>query len=418
MKLNQKLKKKRGVVLMVTLTTLVFLIVVIQQMAFDSSLEFRNEVSHYHGTRAYYSAKAGLELSLLKLSLYRKALALSEQMSGQVNQPVARALIEQAKSQAYLIWKPPLHWPPLVTEGVAELRQSEIDEMIGDSFLKDVSYRVRVESEESKFNMNDLASPHFQIRTWAIEFLNNLLINFRNQSAWLSYHYSEVDLRELVNQISIHLDPVSTLTQNVKPLNRRLINLNELLLIENFKPELLEILKPYITIHSSGGIHLQFASPLLIQSLSRNLTQSQIEPFLQLLDIENNLEAVFLNSSSELDQLFQQTGLSVLSSEYMEETNDQVSLSSLVFRFDAPQNFQIISTGFSGKVSKSISVLVHDPYFSIKRAFDLMDIYRQKRGSQNPNPNPNPNPSNILLNSPSHFFNPSTPFIIEWKDVN
>ncbi len=407
------LRRQRGVVLMVVLTTIVFLVIIAQQTAFDTSVEFKNGVSHFHGLKAYYAAKSGLELTLLKILIYKKTLNFINAQSQ--NNTAIQSLISQAQSQLYLLWKPPSLWPPLLSEDISEVRKSEVQEMLQDSFFTDVSYEIRVENESSKFNINDLASPHLSIRTWAQQVFNNLLLNLRNQEPWLGDQYSEQELKEILNEIQRRLNPSSSYTQNQTPLNRRLMNINELLLIEGTRPELIELLRPYITVYSSTGVHLQFMKKLLIQSLSNSINQTQAENISQQLDIENNEQEIFISNLNQAQTLFEQEGLNFMKNEYSNINPNTPEIGELVFNFDAPQNFQIISRGSSGSVSKNILAVVHDPYYSIERVFELMNLHKEKSGYQ---PSGGPPSRQDIGQSRLNIYFSSTPFIIEWKDIN
>ena len=87
----------------------------------------------------------------------------------------------------------------------------------------------------------------------------------------------------------------------------------------------------------------------------------------------------------------------------------------LVFNFNAPQNFKIIAQGFSGSISRTLSAVVHDPYSSIERIFTLMNLVKSKSDYAPP---PNPPSREQLLKHTMNIYSHSTPFIIEWKDIN
>ena len=406
--------RKRGMVLLLVLTMIVFLVAIVQQIAFNTSVEFKNGASHFHGLKAYYAAKSGLELTLLKIFIYKKAqefLTKKEKELG--NNPSVQAMAGYVQSQMHLLWKPPLIWPPILPEDISEIKKNEVQEIVQNSFLKKTSYKISVENESSKLNINDLAHPYSSIRIWAENVLTNLLFHLRNQEPWLSHKYSEQDLKDLIEKLKNHLNPTSpAYSADHIPLNRRLLSLDELLNIENFRPELLEFLSPYITVYSSGGLYLQFAKKKLIQSLSPNINEDQAEKMFQQLDLENNEESLFISNLTQAYSLFESESPD-LKEEY--QSKDPPSLGEFVFNFNAPQNFQIKAQGLSGGISRTILAVVHDPYPSIERVFTLMDKLKTHSGYQ---PSEKPPTREELMSHRLNIYSHSTPFIIKWKDIN
>ena len=407
--------RQRGMVLMLVLTMIVFLVAIVQQMAFNTSVEFKNGASHFHGLKAYYAAKSGLELTLLKILIYKQAQnVLNKKQQDLGNNPSVQAMSDYIQSQMHLLWKPPLVWPPSLPEDISEIKKNEVQEIVQNSFLTKASYKVSVENESSKLNINDLAHPYSSIRIWAENILTNLLFHLRNQEPWLNHKYSEQDLKELIEKLKNHLNPSSPVySEDHPPLNRRLMNLDELLNIENFLPELLEFLTPFITVYTPGGLYLQFAKKTLIQSLSPNINENQAEQLFQRLDLENNEESLFISNLNQAYSLFENENLGFIKEEYQPE--DSLSLGELVFNFNAPQNFQITAQGFSGSISRKILAVVHDPYPSIERTFTLMDKLKDHFKYEPPRTPPS---REELLSHKLNIYSHSTPFIIKWKDIN
>ena len=413
---NKKIHpRERGMVLLLVLTIIVFLVAIVQQIAFDTSVEFKNGAVHFHGLKAYYAAKSGLELTLLKIFIYKKAqMFLTKKEKELGNNPSIQTMTSYIQSQMHLLWKPPLVWPPILPEDISEIKKNEVQEIVQNSFLKTAAYKISVENENSKLNINDIAHPHSSIRIWTENVLANLLFHLRNQEPWLNSQYSEQDLKDLIEKLKNHLNPSSpTYSEDHPPLNRRLMSLNELLKIENFRPELLEFLNPYVTVYSSGGLYLQFAKKKLIQSLSPNINEDQAEKVFQKLDIENNEESLFIPNLTQAYGLFESEDLGFIKEEYQSE--DSLSLGKLVFNFNAPQNFQITAQGLSGGVSRTILAVVHDPYPSIERIFTLMDNLKTHSGYTPPTTPPS---RAELRDHKLNIYSHSTPFIIQWKDIN
>ena len=189
---------KKGMVLMIVLTTITLLIVIVQQIAFDTQVEYKNGVSNYRSLRAYYSAKSGVELALLKILTYRK---IHELLKGKNIEsllgPEGSSLIRQYTDQ---IWQQPFSWPPALPEDLSDIRKGEVQDIIQES-LMDLSYTVQIAPEGSRINLNDMASPMPPVRQWTQNTFYNLLVHLRNQNKWLMEKYSVNDLREIQQNI-------------------------------------------------------------------------------------------------------------------------------------------------------------------------------------------------------------------------
>ena len=260
--MNKLFKRKRGMVLMVVLTTITLLIVIVQQIAFDTQVEYKNGVSHYHSLRAYHASKSGIELALLKILTYRK---IHEQLKNKniesILGPEGKEMIQRYTDQ---IWQQPFAWPPIVPTDLSDIRQGEMQDIINTSLL-DMSYSVQIEVEGSRINLNDMISPLPQVREWTRNTFYNLLIHLRNQNAWLQEKYSVNDLRNIQQNI------ITALIDTSHPIGRPLTHFSELEKIEGISPELIEWIRPYISFYSKGGLHLQYANSTLIQSLHENI---------------------------------------------------------------------------------------------------------------------------------------------------
>ncbi|MDE0518871.1 MAG: hypothetical protein OXH36_04885, partial [Bdellovibrionales bacterium] len=56
-----KKSSKKGMALIMVLSTIVFVILIIQETVFDTQVEYRSAIAELNSLRAYYAAKAGME---------------------------------------------------------------------------------------------------------------------------------------------------------------------------------------------------------------------------------------------------------------------------------------------------------------------------------------------------------------------
>ena len=406
-------KNKKGMVLMVVLTTITLLIVIVQQIAFDTQVEYKNGVSNYRSLRAYYSAKSGVELALLKILTYRK---IHELLTGNKKNiesllgPEGSSLIRQYTDQ---IWQQPFSWPPVLPEDLSDIRKGEMQDIIQES-LMDLSYTVQITPEESRINLNDMVSPMPPVRQWTQNTFYNLLVHLRNQNKWLMEKYSVNDLREIQQNILKAMQDPGHL------IGRPLTHFNELETIEGISPELMEWLRPYISFYAVGGVQLQYANPIIMQSLHENMEQNASE---QLVYRRDNTDQTEENPRPlyDFDQtknLWMNQNLNFLTSYYSQKRENEPELHSVVFDYNAPQNFRITSRGTDGQNFHIIETVFYDPHSAFERVFTTMTELKKESGYR-PLQESDPGYQDVQYESSNVPKNQAaSPFIIYWKDVN
>ncbi len=404
--------QKRGVVLMVVLTAVTLLIVIVQQIAFDTQVEYKNGVSNYHSLRAYHAAKSGVELALLNILTYKKIHELInankniESFLGGKGREMIRRYTDQT-------WQKPLSWPPFLPDDLSDIRKGEVQEILEKSLL-DADYNVQISPEESRINLNGMISPIPPVREWTRNTFYNLLIHLRNQNTWLQEKYSVNDLKNIQQNI------VTTLTDPISPIGRPLNHWSELEKIEDISPELIEWIRPYISFYSTGGIQLQYASPVVIQSLHENIDKNTAEQFTAQRDNTDQTEeqSWVLDKFEQVKDLWIQQNMDFLVPVYGPERENKPGLQYFVFDYDAPQNFRITSRGASGQNFHTITAVFYDPHASFKRVYTRMQKFKEESGYKAVTKE-DPRYSDMMYeSSPAPKNKMASPFIIYWKDVN
>ncbi|MDE0151197.1 MAG: type II secretion system protein GspK [Bdellovibrionales bacterium] len=404
-------KQKRGMVLMVVLTTITLMIVIVQQIAFDTQVEYKNGASHYHSLRAYHAAKSGVELALLKIMTYRKIHQLLDNRNLEsVLGPQGKELVRQYTDQ---IWQAPFAWPPVMPPDLSDIRQGEVQDLIGKSLL-DMSYNVQITAENSRINLNDMVSPIPQVREWTRNIFYNLLIHLRNQHVWLQEKHSVNDMRDIQQNI------IQAIQDPSHSLGRPLTHFSELEKIEGISPELIEWIRPYISFYAIGGIHLQYANPMIMQSLHENIEKDMAEQLVTRRDNTDQQEENpwVLSEFNQVESLWANQNLNFLIPAYKQDRDNEPALHTVVFNYDAPQNFRITSRGTSGQNFHVIEAVFYDPHSTFKRIFNQMTELKSKSGYRALQKG-DPGYQEMMYESDTMVGNPMTsPFIIYWKDVN
>ncbi len=410
--MNKLFKKKRGIVLMVVLTTITVLIVIVQQIAFDTQVEYKNGVSHYHSLRAYHAAKSGVELALLKILTYKK---IHQLLKGNKNietilGPEGKEMIRRYTDQ---IWQQAFAWPPIVPIDLSDIRKGEVQDILEKSLL-DISYSVEITAEDSRINLNSMISPMPPVREWTKNTFYNLLIHLRSQNTWLQEKYSVNDLRDIQQNI------ITALIDPSHPIGRPLTHFSELEKIEGISPELIEWIRPYISFYSIGGLQLQHAPPVIVQSLHENMEKNMAEQFVVRRDNTDQTEdqSRMLHNFNRVEELWINQNLNFLIPVYGDERENELTLEYFIFDYDAPQNFRITSRGTSGQNFHIIETVFYDPHSTFNRVYTRMDKLKTKSGYTALKEG-DPGYQDIMYESDTVIRNQmASPFIIYWKDVN
>ena len=373
------LKNKKGAVLIVVITAIVFLAIIVQQIGFDSYVEFKNGIGRYHSLKAYYSAKSGLELSLLKVLLYKKIKHETKKLG---ENPMIESITGALNTQLNTLWIEPSRWPYLPPEDLDDIRKTELQNITQESLFDEASYSAYVENEGAKLDINALASPHPEVRKWAQETLYNLLSQIRNKNEAIEEKYSENDLQQIIQNTADAFNPAQDFFSEVMP-QGAIMDIQDLKLIEGLEPDLIHPLLPYITLYGEEGVYLQFASAFLIESLHERLDEKTALEIFKAIR-EQNLS---FSNFKEAENFFTSLGLDFMLEKYFTQNDSTLTLARLVFNFDAmPKNFRITSFGFFGDIERSLTAVLYDPTL-ISRSFKLFEA-KKKSSDYSPPTNP------------------------------
>ncbi len=406
------LKQSKGLALIMVLSGTVLVVSIIQETIFNTQTEYRSTVSEFHSLKAYYAAKAGMEISLLRIKNYR---TITKKYG---------STLKSFQSYIDLIWKIPFNWPPvLMDENEGQSSAEEISKLSGNSLMQDIKYNTVITATASRIDLNDLASPIPSLRKWTFKILFQLIqqlqLNEENQNPDEinpDEILDEAQITDILSNIADWIDPNSLAGQsslpetgasddNPAPPNRSFISLTELHQVPGMNDTLYEKIKPFVTIHGEKGLNINTASIELLQALGLPLEVA---------------EEVFAQTSSHL--LFtQQTFANFLNSRGLQHLDQELlqdKENSSYLNFNAPHNFQVESIGISQNSIKIITALYFDSAFVSKHFDELLnaDIKRQQRNPEREQKS-QPRPTNETTTSPqSPTESNQAPTIIYWKE--
>ena len=384
--LLHKKKNNRGLVLVMALSLIVFVILLLQETVFDTQVEYRSATANLNTLRAYYSAKAGMEINILRVKTYLQLIKNHGQKSP------AKALIPYMN----LIWQFPFGWPPSVPEEVSAIIAGEIKALKEKSLMK-AQFITSIQPENSRIDINDLASPIPSLRTWTFEVLYRLIRQLQLEHPTLLESLDETEIREVLNNIKdwVDLDPNKTDTSlseselyEIKglPPNRAFVSPQELLEVAGMSSLLYQALSPFITVYGAKGLNINTAPAKLLRALHEEFP------------LELAQEIVALRSQAQpqlwteetFGQFLNEKGFDILNQELQNRPEERPQTEegqrdkvSYIF-FDAPHNFKMSATGWAGESQKTLTAVYFDTAFVTERFQTLMEaeIKREEKHIQ------------------------------------
>lgn len=386
------LKNQKGIALLMAIFCVMIMAFLSVEIAYDTSVEYALSSQEYGRIKAYEAARSGVELSLLRIQLYKNVLStMGEQLKGQ-------------EAYTQMIWSFPFMWPPQIPSGTSITDKDQIQEAVGDSFM-DATYQVSISSEGSKIDINDLDSPSEALRNSIRNQLLTLLKNkLESDDEWRN-EYQEQDFEEIINniqdwvdedQVSLNGGAESAKYSNKDPNhtippNRPFQTLDELRSVAGMTEEVFHFLLPHITIYGVKGINVNQASRELLKSIDSILTDEVVD---EVMERRNSPEK---GGPFQNDEDF---------TSFIGAHPEQFNPSRIPLYYGNEYNFRVRSIGIYQKVRREIIAIVYDVEGTRDRLKEVLDRDIEEKNPSDTKPEP---PKGEDPNSPNQPNQPNKP---------
>lgn len=270
---RQQVSNQKGIALLLAVFTVVIITYLVVEITYDTNVEYIVNANSVNRIKAYYAARSGLELSLVRIKLYKK-----------VQQQLGKQMGSQAKLLD-LVWSFPFAWPLVIPDGTNEVDRGMIKDTLKESKM-DSSYFTRIEDEGSKIDVNDLASDSKVIRELTRKQILNI---FESKMKDDKFAQKNRDLRfeEIVNNIQDWVDSdVQSLNRGTEsefysqvnnsvlqmPPNRAFRTVEELRLVAGVTEDIFNLLKDRVTVFGMKAINPNHASKEVLMNLDPTIT--------------------------------------------------------------------------------------------------------------------------------------------------
>lgn len=362
--LVRPLGNNRGIALLIAMFSMMLMLFIAVEVSYDSNIEYVVASQQVAKLKAYYAAKAGMELSLLRVNLYKQAVVgLGDQMGA-------------ARSMLDMIWSFPLGWPIVLPDGISRVEKEQVAKSQKESFM-DSAYQTSITAESGKIDLNDLASPVKGIREYATkQLLNVFLTKVRNDQEFARM-YSGFKFEEVVNNIADWVDEDQESRNggdeksfyrdrqgddvNFLPPNMSFKTIEEVHMVAGMKDDFFKLLEPQITIYGVKGVNVNFAPRELLESLDYSMDQKILDAIIT--RRSSMKEGGPFTSAEDFLSFIQQKGGN-------RRAIEDLKIPLLV---DPELNFRISSIGLSGKSKRELIAVVYDFETVSQRYSDLLN---------------------------------------------
>jgi general secretion pathway protein K len=271
--------KQKGVAIISAVFIITLIVWIASELAYETSVEYSLHARSIQKLQAYYTARSGIELSLLRLMIYKKAKA---QFGNQLG-PQSAILNK--------IWSFPLIWPPVLGDNISSVDRVTINQAIEESTIKG-SFVATIFDEGSKIDINDLGSPSEKIREITSRRVTQMLQEKMRSDPDFADLNRNTPIENLVAHIRdwIDADQQSSLggdersfypnSNRLLPPNRAFRSLDELQLVATMTPSIFEFLKNKVTVYGQKAINPNTASAELLKSLDVTITDEVVSEIL------------------------------------------------------------------------------------------------------------------------------------------
>lgn len=271
--------KKKGIALILAMMSLMFMVYIATEVTRDSSIEYIVNSQELNRIKAYYAARNGLQIALLRIKVYQQASQ--------------NPLPENYKEIVDRIgWKDPFFWPLPIPSDLNSV-DTEIYSKINSESLLDASFTHTIEDEGSKIDLNDLASPSKTLKAVTQKQLLSIFEQKITTDEDFRNEYQNTNFEELVGHIHDWMsDSTTALNGGDKraaftelgpsyPPNRGFRTIEELRLVPGMTDVFYNLLSPRVTIYGMKAINPNTASKEVLLSLDPGMTDEAITEALE-----------------------------------------------------------------------------------------------------------------------------------------
>lgn len=344
------LKDESGIALMIAIFTVTVLMIIATEVMYETNVELIVSSQAVNQLKAHYAAKSGVQISLLRIQIYRKAAAM-------VGNAVPASTLDP-------IWQTPFAWPPVVPDETSIADKEQIKKAVKASSMQG-TYFTTIESEGGKIDVNDLDSPSKVVQDSTRQQILEIFTGQMENDQAFGDRFRGYDFGKLVDNLTDWIDADKTSksggsgdegsmypdrpNENIPP-NAPFKTLEELHMVAGMTDELFDLLSSRLTVFGTKGINVNYAKKDVLMSLSPQITPERADKIIE--DRGKKERGPFKDE----DDFVQYLGTQGITGNPFRENN----VLKVPLLFDPEFNFRIRSRGQAGRVQRDITAIVYD----------------------------------------------------------
>ncbi len=377
--LSSPINNQKGVALMVAVSCLMLIMYFAVEVSYDSGVEYIVNSGGLNRVKAYYAAKSGTQLSLLRIKIYQQAQSKLGAQLG--NSP----LLDK-------IWQFPFAWPLPIPDELSAVDKDNFKKIFKESSM-DASYMVTIEDEGSKIDLNDLNSPSKALQETTKKQLLNVFEQKKKEDEEFARRHSSTRFDELINNIADWMSDKSqslnggdkranyaSLNQEAQtdyyPPNRGFRTLAELHLVPEMNDEFFDLLQSRVTIYGMKGINPNLATKEVLKSLDPAMTEEVVAEIIKRRESPDEggpFKCDQGGGSSDFWDFVTQRGARLIG-----DPNE------IPLTCDTVTTFKIRSTGEFAGSTREITAIVMDINKAASKVKSFLDKEKKEAGGENP----------------------------------
>jgi len=296
--------QRRGAALLTVLVAIFILSLMVMELQYTSMVEQRLAYNELNQMQAYYLAKSGANIGLLRVALFARVQKMSKQLKG-----MAPGIDLGPALDA--VWNLPLPAFPPSKSSLEALDKSDKDaaeKVLGETKVSDGQTTHTISSEGSKINLNFLELPEASknqpfnftrqpenMVEYVAMMLVNLIDGFLRDSENPNDEYPDLRPEELVSDIIDWINPGNNrlfggskdqfYEQQDPPYKAKrgkFFTLEELKLVRGVTDKIYQKLKPHVTVYSSEGkINLNNATRDMYRAIYPDFTEDDLKRIME-----------------------------------------------------------------------------------------------------------------------------------------
>lgn len=287
------LKNRSGAALVTVLVALLIISLMILELQYSSMIERKLAMNELNQIQAYYLAKSGIRIGMLRVALFSRAR----------RDPRLAAIPGFDKSKLEMIWRIPLPAFPPPKGSLSKLNKKDKDaaeKVLEETKISDGQFSQTISSEGSKINLNyfilpkdkqntapNLSAEPSNLMEYNARLLINLINEFIRNSENPADEFGNLKPEELVLDIMDWVNPGNSrlagggkdsfYEQQNPPYRAKrgpFFTIEELRLVRGIDDNLYGKLKPYVTVYSDQGkVNLNSANDTLLKAILPSFTE-------------------------------------------------------------------------------------------------------------------------------------------------